>query len=438
MAVPIMVTMIFTSLYNVVDGIWIAGLGEHAIAGIGIVTPLWMVITALSNGLSHGATSAISRYAATDKAKAERASEHAVMVYLAAGAALTIVLLAVLKPYINYYAVSAQTAQEAMAYSLPLFGGLISVTLSFGIAAIMRAEGDTKRPMYAMTLGVVLNGLLDPVFIYTLGWGAAGAAVSTVFTSFISAAIMAWWITKRKSYFCVKMKGIFSRHYDKTIIKDILTTGIPASFELLMMSIASFCFYSIIRNLGDDYGVSVYSSGYRLYLIALMPVTAISLAAVPIIGMHFGGKNIEWVRRAHWFCTHYALGCAAVTTLIMVVFAHHFASLFALTNDDTKFIDGIADFIRVTSFCIPFLAIGLPSTFMYLGLGKGRMSLMWTTINEVVCAVPATYLLGVVMGYGLPGVWLGFVVGRGLASTCNYIFSRRYINHLGINIQKHE
>lgn len=169
-----------------------------------------------------------------------------------------------------------------------------------------------------------------------------------------------------------------------------------------------------------------------------MPVTSISLAALPIIGTHFGGKNINGVRRTHSFCSLYALACAAATTLIMAVFAHPVASLFALTSDNAEFIDGIAEFIRVTAFCIPFLAIGLPSTFMYLGLGKGKLSLMWTTINEVVCAVPATYLLGFVMGYGLPGVWLGFVVGRGLASTCNFLVSRRYINHLETNIQKYE
>jgi len=67
---------------------------------------------------------------------------------------------------------------------------------------------------------------------------------------------------------------------------------------------------------------------------------------------------------------------------------------------------------------------------MYLGLGKGKMSLMWTTINEIVCAVPATYILGVVMGYGLTGIWLGFVVGRGIACTCNFCVSRYYLRRL--------
>lgn len=431
LALPVMVTMIFTTLYNVVDGIWIAGLGKSAIAGIGIVTPLWMVITGVSNGLAHGATSAISRYAATNKQKAEQAAEHAIMIYVVGALLLTVLLLEGLVPFLHFSSVSNDAFREAVSYSIPLFGGLICFTLSCGLAGILRAEGDTKRPMYAITTGVVLNGLLDPVFIYWLGMGAAGAAVSTIVTSLLSTLMMGYWIfVKRKTYLYIRLSRVIQRHYDWAIVRDILGTGIPASFELLMMSFASFMFYSIIRVIGGDYGIAVYASGYRLYLINLMPVTSISLASVAIVGTHYGLGNIHNVQRTHTFCCLYALLIAVVATSLIAFFAHPLASLFALTTDDALLIDGISHFIRITAFCIPFLAIGLPSTFMYLGLGKGKMSLLWTTINEVICSVPATWLLGMVLGYGLTGVWFGFVLGRGLASVCNFFVARRYLARL--------
>ena len=277
----------------------------------------------------------------------------------------------------------------------------------------------------------VLNALLDPVFIYVLGWGSAGAAVSTVVTTFLSACMMFYWIfVMKKSYLRLKVENIVRRNYDKEIIKDILGTGIPASFELLMLSLASVLFYSFIRDTGGDQGVAVYSSGYRLYLIDLMPITSISLASVAIIGTHFGSKNFNFLKRTHTYCCTYAFIIALATTLLINIFPQEFASLFALTSDDTQLIDGISHFISITAFCMPFLALGLPSTFMYLGLGKGKISLMWATINEIVCAVPATYILGVVMDYGLTGIWMGFVVGRGIACTCNFFLSRRYISHL--------
>ena len=168
LALPVMVTMIITSLYNVVDGIWIAGLGESAISGIGLTTPLWMIITAVSNGLAHGATSAVSRRGNQDKTMAERAAEHALVIFLTGALILTVVLLLALYPYLNYFKVSGATRQAAIDYALPLFIGLMGFTLMSGCAGLMRAEGDTRRPMYASSLGLILNACLDPVFIYWL------------------------------------------------------------------------------------------------------------------------------------------------------------------------------------------------------------------------------------------------------------------------------
>lgn len=433
LALPVMVTMIFTTLYNVVDGIWIAGLGRSALAGVGIVTPLWMVVTGVSNGLAQGATSVISRYAASDKQKAEKAAEHAIMIFIAGALLLTVLLLGTLRPFLNVCSVSSEAALEAVRYSLPLFGGLLCFTLSCGLAGILRAEGDSKRPMYAITTGVVLNGLLDPVFIYWLGWGTAGAAVSTVVTSLLSALMMSYWIfVRRKAYLYIHLSRILQRRYDMSVVRDVLGTGLPASVELLMMSFASFMFYAIIPHIGGDHGIAVYTSGYRLYQITLMPVTSISLASVAIVGTHYGLGNMSDVRRTHTYCCLYAMLIAVAVTTLAVVFSHPLASLFGLATDDVQLIDDISRFIRITAFCIPFLAVGLPSTFLYLGLGRGKRSLLWTTINEVVCCIPATWLLGIVLGYGLSGVWFGFVLGRGVASVCDFLVARRFCNSLAV------
>jgi putative MATE family efflux protein len=425
LALPVMVTMVITSLYNVVDGIWVAGLNAEAISGIGLITPLWMVINGVSNGLAHGATSAVSRHGIDDKAKAEKSAEHALIIFVLGAILLTLILLTVLYPYLSTFHVNETTHQAAVDYALPLFLGLSGFTLSCGCAGLMRAEGDTKRPMYACSLGVILNGCLDPVFIYTLGMGAAGAAVSTIFTSFISAFIMLYWMfVKKDTFYRIKPSRIIRPKWDNAIAKDILNTGIPASLELLMMAFASFLFYSYIRTLGGDYGVAVYSSGYRLYLLNLLPVTAISLSSVAIVGTFYGKKDVVNLRRTHSYCCLYATGIGLALTLLVFLFSSQIAQVFALTSDDPKLISGISHFIGITAFCIPFLGIGLPSTFMYLGMGKGKYSLLWTTINEVICAASATYLLGFIFHLGLTGIWWGFVMGRGTACCCNFIFAR--------------
>ena len=428
LALPVMVTMIITSLYNVVDGIWIAGLGEPSISGIGLITPLWMVITAVSNGLAHGATSAVSRHGAEDKAMAEKTAEHALVIVVLGAIVLTAVLLAILYPFLYIYNIGEDTSEAATEYALPLFCGLIGFTLSCGCAGLLRAEGDTKRPMYAISFGLILNACLDPVFIYTLDLESAGAAWSTVVTSMLSAFIMLYWIfVKKDTFYQPKLSNIFRPKWDKTIAKDILSTGIPASLELLMMSFASFLFYSFIHKLGDDYGVSIYASGYRLYLLNLMPVTALSLASIAIVGTFYGKHDFKGLRRVHSYTCLYATTIGLAVTLLMIFFSDYIAQLFALTSDDERLIDGVSQFISITALCIPFLGIGLPSTFMYLGMGKGKFSLLWTTINELICAGGATFLLGFVFHMGIIGIWWGFVLGRGVASICNFIFARLLI-----------
>ena len=428
LALPVMVTMVITSLYNVVDGIWIAGLGEPSISGIGLITPLWMVITAVSNGLAHGATSAVSRHGADDKAMAEKTAEHALVIVVVGALILTMVLLILLKPFLSFYGIGEDTSKAATGYALPLFGGLIGFTLSCGCAGLLRAEGDTKRPMYAISLGLILNACLDPVFIYTLDLGPAGAAWSTIVTSMLSAVIMLYWMfIKKDTFYQPKLTSIIRPKWDKAIAKDILNTGIPASLELLMMSLASFLFYSFIHKLGGDYGVSIYASGYRLYLLNLMPVTALSLASIAIVGTFYGKRDFKGLRRVHSFTCIYATTIGLTVTLLMILFSDHIAQLFALTSNDERLIDGVSQFISITALCIPFLGIGLPSIFMYLGMGKGKFSLLWTTINELICAAGATYLLGFVFHMGIIGIWWGFVLGRGVASICNFIFARMLI-----------
>lgn len=431
LAPPVIVTMLATSLYNVVDGIWIAGLGQSAIAGIGLVTPLWMIINGVSNGLAHGATSAVSRHGSHNKEMAEKTAEHSMAIFIIGAILLTIVLLAVLVPYVHLFDLGEETAQAAYDYAIPLFIGLAGFTMSCGCAGLLRAEGDTKRPMYALSLGVILNGCLDPVFIYTLKMGAAGASVSTIVTSLISALVMLYWLfVKKDTFYRINLLRTIKPQWDRAISKDILSTGIPVSLELLMLSFASFLFYSFILTLGGDLGASVFSSGHRLYLFNLLPVTAISQASVAIVGTHFGKGDINNVRRTHSYSCLYATVIGLFLTLLIIIFADQLAHLFALTSDDQQLISGISDYIKITALCVPFLGVGLPSTFFYMGIGKGKYSLMWTTINEVVCSVPATYLLGFVLGMGLEGIWWGFVLGRGIACLCNFIFTRYKIKKL--------
>ena len=434
LSVPIMVTMITTSLYNVIDGIWVAGLGTTAIAGVGLFTPLWMLINGLASGLSNGSTSSIARFREESDQKANIAGEQSIIVFLLGSIILSIIMAIVLIPFLNIFDTTPEVYGAAIDYAIPLIVGLITFIFSLGLSGILRAEGDTKRAMYAMTLGLILNAALDPVFIYIFNMGVAGASVSTIVTSLISTLIMIYWIfIKKNTYIKLNTNNIFKLKINWAITKDILNTGIPSSMVLFMLSLATFVFYYFLNILGGDLAISIYSSGNRVYLLGLMPITSICSALVAIVGSHYGSRNIDYVKKAHSYSSLYSVILGTVIAILFIIFSDQIAYVFLLANNDQALIQGISTFIKYTALCIPFLGAGLPSTYLYQGLGKGLQSLFCTTFTEVICTIPATYLFAFYFNYGVIGIWIGFIVGRGFSSIINFIIARHSIRNLAKN-----
>ena len=384
LAIPIMISMLLTASYNIIDGIWVAGLGQAAIAGIGFVTPIFMILNGVSVGLGSGATSSISRFVgAKNHEGANKSAAH---------------------------------------YGTPLFSGLIAFMFGNGGSGILRGEGDMKRAMYAMIVSVVLNAILDPIFIYVLGLGSAGASLATIVSALGSASVILYWLlVKKDTYVNVSLREF---KFDSKIAKDILKVGIPASMDMFMMSLAVSLYLVFISTIGGEYGIASFTSGQRLYLFAIMPLTAIGSAVAAVSGSAYGAENGDYLSRAHLYGVKFGIAFGTAVTIILVAFAPQLATLFAYTKETAVLVPEITRFLRIASLCLPLTGAGMTSSFMYQGIGRGTISLMWTIIREVIFTVTATYTLGIVLGWGLVGIWVGLALGRTLASILNFAFAR--------------
>ncbi|WP_406533544.1 MATE family efflux transporter [Methanobrevibacter sp.] len=423
LAIPIMISMILTALYNIIDGIWVAGLGPTAIAGIGFVTPIFMVLNGASVGLGNGATSSISRFiGAKNHEKANESATHALFIFLIASIVLTIIFIIIQEPLLRSYGATGQTLNEAIAYATPLFLGLIAFMFSNGCSGILRGEGDMKRAMYVVVASVILNATLDPIFIYLMGFGSAGASLATITSSVISAIIMLYWILiKKDTYVDVNLKNF---KFNPKLTKDILKVGIPSSLDMLIMAIAMSIYLIVISMVGGDYGIATFTSGQRLYLFAIMPLTAIGSAVIAVSGSAFGAKNGEYLSRTHTYGVKFGLALGTVITLILVIFATPLATIFAYTPETANLVPGIAEYLQLVCPCLILTGIGIPSSFLYQGIGKGIYSLMFTILREILLVVPLIYLFVFVFDWGIVGIWLGLCIGRSIASILNYAFAR--------------
>ena len=429
LAIPIMISMLLTASYNIVDGIWVAGLGQAAIAGIGFVTPIFMILNGVSVGLGNGATSSISRaVGAKNHEGASKSAAHSILIFLIASIILTVLLLLIQEPLLMTYGASGQSLAEGIKYGTPLFGGLIAFMFGNGGSGILRGEGDMKRAMYAMIVSVVLNFILDPLFIYVLNLGSAGASLATIVSSIASAVVIMYWILiKKDTYVNVNFKGF---KFESTIAKDILKVGIPSSLDMFMMSIAMSFYLMFISSVGGEYGIAAFTSGQRLYLFGIMPLTAIGSAVAAVSGSSYGARNWEYLSRTHSYGTKFAMMFSIIIMLILVIFAPQLSLIFAYTPETAPLIPEITNFLRVASLGLLLVGIGMPSSFFYQGIGRGTTSLAWTIIRELIFTVSFTYLFGIVFDWGLMGIWTGLAIGRILASIFNYVYARYTIRKL--------
>lgn len=431
LTIPILIYLLISNSYNIIDGMWISGIGKAAITGVGSITPLFNVVNGVAMGIGAGATSAISYFIGlNDKDKADNVGVHTIILSLVIIVILSILIVFSLKYYLGLYHIDADAVNQAMEYGIPLFSNLYSFVFLGVLTGILRGEGETKKPMIASSIGLILNAILDPILIYNLNMGVMGAAVSTILTSILSVLILSYWVFVKKSTY---LKFSFkSFKFDLSIIKKILSVGIPASIELFIMNIATTLYLMFISSISGNYGIAVFTAGNWIYYLGIMPITATCFALVPVVGNALGAGDSDKIKKAYKYGCKGAVILGTLIAICIFVFAQPLSLIFANTSQNSDMLGGLVLFIRIVILCLPFLGIGLPSTFLYQGLGKGVPSLMWTLMRELLFSVFFTYLFGIVVSYGLTGIWVGLVVGRTLANILNYIFANHTLNHLNL------
>jgi len=425
---PMIIAMILMSLYNVVNAIWVAGLGGDALAAVGFVTPLFMIFMGLSNGLGAGAASAISRYIGEDNKKSvNNAATHTIVITMGISIILSVVLLVFLKPILILFG-AGSTLNLAVEYGQVIIGGSILSLFVGASYGILRAEGDVKRTMYAMVLSSVVNMILDPILIYWAGWGISGAAWGTIISTALVAIILLYWLfIKKDTYATLSLKDFKP---DLNVTKNILSVGLPASVEYVVMSILAIILNILLVAVAGTNAVAVYNTGWRVVMIAMAPIIGVGLSVVTIVGASYGAKKYGNISMIHHYSVKVGLIVAAIICVLIYVFAPYIAMLFTYSVTSAYLEPSIASFLQVMCLFFIFLPLGIMSSSSFQGVGKGTTSLILTVLREVVFVILSSYIFAIVLGWGENGVWWGIVIGGLLGSLVAYGAARIYIRQL--------
>ncbi len=428
LAWPLIASMLLIFLNNIIDSIWVAGLGPGPLAAIGYVTPLFMVLVGFGNGIGAGATSLISRYIGAEKKDdANNAAIHSAILSVAISLALTVFFLLVLESLLKIMGAS-EVMGYAMDYGIIIFAFTAPILIPPIFGGAFRAEGDVKRATLPIAMVAVVNMILDPIFIYVFGWGISGAALATGLAPLVGLFMMLYWIfIKKDTYLSYNRKDF---HNNFKMYKDILVVGIPASLEQLIMAALAVTVNYMLTLVSGSTAVAVYTAGWRIISLGLLPAIGVGTAAITVAGVAYGAKKYENIRIACRYSVKLGLISSIIVCILLFVFANQVAFIFSYSEASSHLEPLIASFIQLMCLFILYVPFGASAGNVFQGLGKGTTSFILTTFREFVLVLIFAYLLGFVFNMGERGIYYGMLLGGFLGSVIAYGYIELYVDRL--------
>ena len=428
LSIPIIASMFLIFANNIIDSIWVAGLGAEPLAALGYITPLFMILVGFGNGIGAGGNSLISRYiGAEDRVSANNAVIHNLILSVIVSAVISIVFLLSMKTLLNMMGASS-VINYAMEYGFIIFSWTFALLMPPIVGGAFRAEGDIKRATIPIVLAAIINMILDPIFIYTLNMGIAGAAWATALGPFISLLLMFYWIFIKKDTYLSYSLNDFTN--DMGMYKDILVVGIPASLEQLVLSVLTIFVNYMLTIASGPVAVAVYTAGWRIINIGMLPAIGVGTAAISVAGVAFGAKKYENLRITARYAVKVALIASVIVCIILNVFSNQIAFIFSYSENSAQLEPLIASFLQIMCLFILYVPFGASAGNVFQGVGKGTISFILTTFREFILVLIFAYLLGFVFNMGEFGIYCGMLLGGGIGSLICYACIEYYISRL--------
>jgi putative MATE family efflux protein len=428
LSLPIIASMFLIFANNIIDSIWVAGLGTEPLAALGYITPLFMILVGFGNGLGAGGNSLISRYiGAEDRHSANNAAIHNLILSIIVSIIITIIFLAFMEPLLKLMGAESVLGY-AMDYGFIIFSCTIALLMPPIVGGAFRAEGDIKRATVPIALAAIINMILDPIFIYTLNLGIKGAALATALGPFISLLLMFYWIfVKKDTYLSYNFKDF---HNNLKMYKDILVVGIPASLEQLVLSVLTIFVNYMLTIVSGPTAVAVYTAGWRIVNIGMLPAIGVGTAAISVAGVAYGARKYENLRVTARYAVKVALIASIIVCIILNVFANQIAFIFSYSEGSAQLEPLIASFLQLMCLFILYVPFGASAGNVFQGVGKGTISFVLTAFREFILVLIFAYLLGFTFNMGEFGIYCGMLLGGGIGSLICYACIELYINKL--------
>ena len=398
-ALPAMVAMTASSLYNIIDRAFIGQVvGPEAIAGLGITFPLMNLSGAFGAAVGVGASTCISvKLGQKDYKAAEHLLGNTVTLNLIVGLLFMAVCFVFLNPILRFFGASDVTLPYAREFMEVILAGNMITHMYFGMNAVLRAAGKPRHAMYAVLFTVAMNIALVIAFVWWFRWGIRGAALATV-TSQSMALCWQLWIFSNKKELLHLRRGIYRLKAD--LVKNIISIGIsPFLMNATACVVVIFMNNQFVRY-GGDMAVGAYSIANSIAMVFFMFVIGVNQGMQPIAGYNYGAMKYDRMMRVLWLAIAVATGILLLGWGLAMLFPRQLARIF--TTDKTL-IDMASRGIKLNMLVFYVVAGQAVITNFFQCIGKVKISIFLSLTRQLILLIPMAYILPLFLG--LDGVW---------------------------------
>ena len=418
-SIPIMISMLVQALYNVVDGIFVARYSADSFTAVSLVFPIQMLMIAVGTGLGVGINSLVSRRLGEGRAEAARdAARNGIFLEMCGGLLFCLFGILGARSFMHVFTedqhLQALGGQYLTIVTVFSFGLLLSMVFE----RLMQSTGNTTLSMTTQLAGAVTNIILDPIMIFTLDMGVAGAAWATVIGQWVSMSLGLFLNQTRNRELKIHVKGF--RPQGGTV-KEILAVGFPSIIMQAISSVMNVGMNMILLGFGNT-AVNVLGVYFKLQSFIFMPVFGLGNGLVAIVGYNYGARQRERVYAAIKVALTIALGIMGVGLLLFMTVPQVLLSLFESGDAGDLRVMGQAA-LRTISLSFLMAAVGIIVTVVFQAVGKGVYSLIMSLCRQLIVLLPAAYLLS--RTGSVSAVWWAFPIAELVSLTICLLLFRK-------------
>ncbi len=425
MSLPAMFSMLISALYNIVDSIFVARIGQREFSAVSLFLPVQVLLIALAVGTGVGLNSLISRRLGEgNHAEANEAANHGITLALILSFLFALMGIFFTKSFISLFTADEVIFKNACNYSYIITIFSFGLFVQIIIEKMIQSTGNMLYPMISSLVGALINVILDPIMIFGYfgmpALGVRGAAIATVTGQIIAMCLSTYFLICRQKVLKIKL---FNFKLKKDVVKQIYVVGLPS---IIMQAISSVLFALMNRLLINfsELAVNVLGIYLKLNSFVFMPVFGITQGAMPVMGYNFGAKDRKRLISALKISAALAVGVMMLGSFIFFVFTKELLLFFKAT--DELLLIGIPA-LRIFSIGFVFAAGGIMLSTLFQACGFGFLSLLSSILRQIIIIIPLSYLFADI--WGLQAVWYAFPISDFISFAISVLFYQMYIKN---------